>query len=387
MKKSYNLLTPGPVPLTSSIKNILSKQPEYHRGLKFQHLFKEVKKNLKTFFQTKESVIILTSTGTGAMESALTNTLSPQDRVLCVCGGKFGERWKEISESYGLEVTSIDVVWGEAVDPKKIKEHLQKDSNIKAVLISACETSTATSHPIKEISDLLKNYPQTLFIVDAITALGAMPLPMDLWNLDVLIGGSQKSFLLPTGLSFIALSQKAWNFQKQSRFPKYYFDLKREKEDQDKGHSSFSINVSFIQALEESLNFLLNQRGGLEKNIKRCEQLTKATHLFCKELGLELFSKNPSTSVTALTIPAPISAEAIKKSLEEKANIIVAGGQGPLKNKIIRIGHLGFIENKNLLNGLKSLAQNLHQADSKQFPKNKIKTSLKLAKKELSKKI
>ncbi len=385
MKKPYVLLTPGPVPLTSSIKNILSEQPHYHRGLKFQQIFNKVKKLLQIFFQTKESVIILTSTGTGAMEAAITNTLSPGDTVLCICSGKFGNRWKDIALSYGLHTEIIDIPWGKTVSPEEISRYLQKNKNIKALLVSACETSTATNQPIEEISKVLKNNSEILLIVDGITGLGSMHLPMDQWNIDVLIGGSQKSFLLPTGMSFIALSQKAWKFEKKSKCPKYYFNLKREKEDQDKGWSSFSINVSFIKALEESLNHILQKNKGLEKNILRCQQLAKATQLFCKELGLDLLSQKPSASVTAIQIPKNISANQIKKSIEEKENIIVAGGQDHLKDKIIRIGHLGFIQNEDLLRCLETLGIELHNQSNDKFPIYKIQKALEVAKKELSK--
>ncbi len=386
MKKPYTLLTPGPVPLTSSIKSILSEQPHYHRSSKFQHIFKEVKKKLQTFFQTKESVIILTSTGTGAMEAAITNTLSPGDTVLCVCSGKFGNRWKDIALSYNLKPEVIDVRWGEPVSTEEISHHLQNNNHIKAVLVSACETSTATNQPIEEISKILKNKPEILFIVDGITGLGAMPLPMDQWNIDVLVGGSQKSFLLPTGMSFISLSQKAWDFEKKSTCPKYYFNLKREREKQEEGNTSFSINVSFIKALNQSLEYLLEKDKNLEKCILRCQQLAKATQLFCKELDLDLLSKKPSDSVTAIQIPETISANQIKKSLEEKENIIVAGGQDQLKDKIIRIGHLGFIQNEDLLRCLETLGAELHNQLFDQFPKDKIQRALEVTKKELSKK-
>ena len=385
MKKPYILLTPGPVILTSQIKNILSEQPHYHRGLKFQQIFNEVKKNLQTFFQTKEAVIILTSTGTGAMEAAITNTLSPGDTVLCICSGKFGNRWRDIALSYGLKAETIDVPWGEAVSPEEISRFLQKNTDIKALLISSCETSTATNQPIKEISQILKNNEKILFIVDGITGLGSMDLPMDQWNIDVLVGGSQKSFLLPTGMAFIALSQKAWNFEKKSRCPKYYFNLKREKEDQDKGQTSFSINVSFIKALQESFKHLLGKDKNLKKCISKCQQLAKATHLYCKELNLDLLSKQPSASVTAIKIPKNISANQIKKSIEEKENIIIAGGQDHLKDKIIRIGHLGFIQNEDFLRCLESLGIELHNQSTDKFPKNKIQKALEVAKKELSK--
>jgi len=384
MKKSYTLLTPGPVPLTEPIQQILSQQPSYHRDGEFQHIFKEVQKNLQIFFQTQESVLILTSTGTGAMEAAITNTLSPEDLILCVCSGKFGLRWKHIALSHKLKVDVIEVPWGEAVSPEQISKHLKQNPNIKAVLVSACETSTATNHPIKDISQVLCDKPDVLFMVDGITGLGSMPLPMDEWNIDVLVGGSQKSFLLPTGLSFIALSKKAWEFEKHSQCPKFYFHLKREKRDQDKGYSSFSINVSFIEALKESLNQILKQPKGLEQTITRCQTLAKATQMFCKDMHLSLLSKSPSSAVTAIEMPEDISALQVKQSIKDKAHIIVAGGQDHLKDKIIRIGHLGYIQNKDLLMCLKVLGEELHLKNPNQFPKYKIQHALQTTKKILT---
>ena len=375
MKNSYTLLTPGPVLLTGPVREILSEQSLHHRGEYFKSLLKDVKQSLQNFFQTQQSVMILTSTGTGAMEAAITNTLSPKDTVLCVCSGKFGNRWKEISSSYGLKVKTLDIPWGQAVLSKSIQQALEQDSNIKALFVSACETSTGTNQPIHDIGKILQKHPQTLFVVDGITGLGAMDLPMDLWGIDILVGGSQKGFGLPTGLSFISLSQKAWEFQKQAQCPRYYFDLKREKEQEDKGQTSFSINVTLIKALQTSLNQILNN-SSLEQNILRCRTLAHATHTFCKLLNLNLFSKRPSYSVTAIEMPPNISAQKIKKEMETNHQVIVAGGQEHLKDKIIRIGHLGYIQNKDLVTGLKALAHSLHKEQPQAFPQERINQAL-----------
>ena len=381
-KKPYILLAPGPVPVTNSVRDILSKQSVYHRGTEFQNILKNSKKNLAKFFQTQESVMILSSTGTGSMEAAISNTLSPQDEVLCLCYGKFGERWKEIATRYNLKIHTINAPWGDTVNPKDIESYLEKNKNIKAVFATACETSTATEQDMEGISKVLKPKSDILFIVDGISALGAMPLPMDELGIDVLIGGSQKSFAIPTGFAFIALSKKAWEFQKKSKCPKFYFDLEKTKKAEDKGESPFSLNANLLQSLEDSLDNIVEKQG-LENHILRCRQLAKATHEFAKSMGLSLLSKNPSAAVTAINMPKSISGNQIKSLMEKNHNVIVAGGQDILKDKIVRFGHLGAIKNEDLLGGLEAFGEEMHNADQKQFPKDKIKKSLQLAKQKL----
>ena len=361
--------------LSPPIRKSLSQVMWHHRSSVFKESLKQVSSQLKEIFQTKQEVLILTSTGTGAMEASLSNTLSPLEEVLCICGGKFGERWKEIALAFNLKTTVIEVPWGQAVSIEKIKKHLEQNKNFSALLITACETSTATHQPIKETAELLKNYPKVLFIVDAITGLGAMELKMDAWGIDVLIAGSQKSFWLPTGLSFICLSQKAWEKNLNSQLPKYYFNLNTERKAQQKGQTAFSSPVSLIRALSSSLK-LIHKKGGLKKLILRAETLKSACHVFCKSLDLELFSSCPANAVTALKIS---SAEIIKKNLEKKHHVFVAGGQGRLKNKILRIGHLGPLSNKDFMRGLQALAFELRKQDPSHFTKEKTAWALKKA--------
>ena len=221
------------------------------------------------------------------MEAALTNTLSPKEEILSVCAGKFGQRWKDMAQSLGLKTQSIPVPLGQAVSPEQIEAELEKRPHTKALLLTACETSTGTEQPVKAISQVLKKYPKTLFLVDGITGLGAMELQMEEWGIDVLIGGSQKSFMIPTGLSFISLSKKAWEAYKKSSCSKYYFDLQREKRAQAKGQTAFSSSVSLIRALNTSLCQI--EKQGLKSSILRCQTLKAATHVFCRALGLKLF--------------------------------------------------------------------------------------------------
>ena len=375
------LFTPGPVLLSSPVKMVLSQAMWHHRSLEFKNTMKQVSSDLQEIFQTKQPVLILNSTGTGAMEAALSNTLSPGDEVLCVCAGKFGERWKDIAQAFGLKTQSLDVPMGESVSVSDLKKKLEQNKQIRALLVSACETSTGTEQPIRELSQILRNYPQVLFMVDGMTGVGAMELPMDSWEIDVLVAGSQKSFMLPTGLAFIALSKKAWIAEETSSCPSYYFDLKKERLAQSQGQTAFSSSVTLIRALKESLDFIKKQ--GLKSCILKCQDLKKSTHVFCENLGLSLYSAQPASSVTAIQIPENLSAESIKKNLQDHHGIVLAGGQGALKGKILRMGHLGPINPTDHLKVLKALALELKKRDPLTFNDKKIKKALKRAKNTL----
>jgi len=377
-KENPLLLTPGPVLLQPEIRESLSLPMIHHRDQDFKKLLLSVSKKLKLFFQTKQEVLILNATGTGAMEAAFLNTLSPQEEIVCVGGGKFGERWQDMAKKFSLKVHCIDLPWGKAVKPDQIEEVLIKQPKTKALVLTACETSTASSHPVKEIANILKKHPKTLFIVDAITALGSMTLNMDEWGIDVMVAGSQKSFWLPTGLSFISLSKKAWQRNLQSQLPKYYFDLNREKKAQSQGQTAFSSPVTLIRALETSLKSL--SEIGLKKLILQCENFKKASLSFALSLGLKSYSSSPANAVTALLIE---NADDIKKSLETEHHIILGGGQGQLKNKILRIGHLGPIQREDFLKALESLAQELQKKNSALFKTEQIQRALKKAEGQL----
>ena len=373
-KENPLLLSPGPVLLHPQIQKNLALAMIHHRDQAFQEILLEVSKKLKLFFQTEEEVLILNATGTGAMEAALLNTLSAGEELICVGGGKFGERWRDMAQKLSLKVHFMDLDWGQALDPAELEKTLSKYPQAQALILTASETSTATSHPVEEISQVLKKHPRILFIVDAITALAAMPMKMQEWGIDVMIAGSQKSFWLPTGLSFISLSKKAWQKSLSSRLPKYYFDLNREKKAQAKGQTAFSSPVTLIRALHSSLKLLENI--GLENLISQCESFKNSTLEFGKILHLQAFSSSPSSSVTALLVE---EAGEIKKNLEKNHHIIVAGGQEQLKNKILRIGHLGPIKKEDFLFALKSLALELQTRSPSHFTKKQVEKACKKA--------
>ena len=348
------LLTPGPVSASSALRNKLAEPFLHHRSLSFIQIFKETRLLLKKVFQTQQDVLILNASGTGAMASALLNTLSPGDTVLALSAGKFGERWVEMAKAYNLKVQIVQAPYGQAISPAQVKATLSRNKQIRAVLSQAVESSTGVLHPIEELAGLIKKRANTLFIVDAISAIGAVDIPMDKWGIDVVIGGSQKFFCLPAGLSFIALSSKAWQFQKKACLPVYYLDLKREKTAQAKGQTAFSANVSSICALHLFLT-PLKKTGGLQKKREHIENLSKITRQFCQSAGLRLFASPSSPSLTCLALPQHIDGVRLKKQMEEKHGITLGGGQGKLKGRVIRVGHLGDISVADLKRSLRYL--------------------------------
>ena len=342
MEKKY-LFSPGPTMLPPEVLLKMAEPVMHHREPEFERIFTEIREGLKYLFQTKNEVLIFTSSGTGAMEGAVSNILSKGDKALVVRGGKFGERWGEICKAYGIEFIPIDVEWGKAVDPKKIQRILGSDPSIRAVYTQASETSTGVKHPIKEIAAMVRKYEETVIIVDAITGIGVFDIPMDEWGLDVVVSGSQKALMLPPGLAFAALSDKAWKFAERSNLPKFYFDFKKELKSAQKNQNSFTPAISLFVGLRESLKLI--RKEGLESVFGRHEKLATATREAVKALGLELYApESPSNALTAVKVPEGIQGGKLKNLFFEKFGITVAGGQDQAKGKIIRIAHLGYYE-------------------------------------------
>lgn len=351
----YRLMAPGPVALSEKVREALALPMIHHRTPLFEGELVACLTKLSWFFQTKQPVMILTSAGSGAMEAALTNTLSAGDKIVAVVSGKFGERWSKMASDFGLNVVEMKVPWGEAVDLQALDEIVSHHADLKALLTQACETSTATLHPVQEIAKLVRSYSDdALIMVDAITAIGCTPLPMDAWDLDVVVAGSQKVFGLPTGLSFIALSERAWRKQKESKLTQFYFDLAKEHSANLKRQTRLSSSVSLIRALKVALEEF-EEMGLLplqELVFKRARAVSESTQL----LGFDLFSKSPSPSVTALCVPAGIDGKKWRRHLEEKYQITVMGGQDHFEGKILRIGHMGAIDREDHLALIEALA-------------------------------
>jgi aspartate aminotransferase-like enzyme len=339
MIKHY-LLSPGPTPIPNEVALAMSETMIHHRTPEFNRIFDEARQGLKRLFGTKNDVLILASSGTGAMEASVANLFSPGDKVLVINGGKFGERWLNISNAYGLNPIDLKVGWGEAVKVADVEQQLKAHPDIRGVMIQASETSTTVFHPVKEIAKLTQSGP--LFLVDGVTAVGVVPLSMDEWGIDVLVTGSQKALMLPPGLGFISLGDRAWEKTKQAKLPRFYFDLNLERKNQQKGSGAFTPAVSLIFGVRASLRML--EREGLENVYARHARLCKATRAAARALGLKLLAPDsPSPAATGIYMPDGIDADQLLEYLRDKMNITLAEGQDQLKGKAIRIAHIGYM--------------------------------------------
>ncbi len=358
MKKTY-LLTPGPTPLPESVISVFARPILHHRTPQFQALFEEVKVGLKYIFQTKQDVLILACTGTGAMDACVSNLFSKGDKVITINGGKFGERWTKIAKAYGLNPIEIKLDPGEAVEPEQLEGILKKNIDAKAILFQASETSTGVKMPTPEICKLAKSY-QMLSICDAISACGVFDLPMDALGLDVLITGSQKALMIPPGLAFLALSDRAWAVRESSNLPKFYFDLDKERKGLSKNQTAWTPAISLIQGLQESLRLLKEE--GLQNTFKRHELLALATRNAVQALGLEMLAKKaPSPAVTAVKVPPSIKdGKLIPKTMRDKYGVTIAGGQDELEGKIFRLSHFGYCNKFDITTGISCLELTLH---------------------------
>lgn len=355
------LLTPGPTAIPESVLAKFAEPVVHHRTSIFEKEFKEVQLLLGWLFETKNLVITLTTTGTGAMEAAVTNLFSPGDEVVVINLGKFGERYTEVSKIYGLNVHEIVVDRGKAVDLKVLESMLTANPLTKAVLFQASETSTGALNPVKGIVELCKK-KNVLSVCDGITAVGIFKLPMDEWGIDVLMTGSQKALMLPPGLAFIALSDKAWEAVQSSTSPKFYFDLLREKKSQLVQQTSWTPGISLIQGAVVALNIL--KKEGREELFRNSERLAECTKDAARALGLELFSQAPSPVLTTVKVPANFSVEQgkkIQKIMQEKYGVIIMGGQDELQGKILRLSHFGYCDVFDIATGIAALEMTLDE--------------------------
>jgi len=352
MQKRY-LLAPGPTQIPPEVLLAMAAPILHHRNPLFEAIVEEVRGGLKYLFGTKNEVLIFASSGTGAMEGAVTNVLSPGDKALVVRSGKFGERWANICKAYGVETIPIDIPWGDDLDPAIIEKTLKANPGVKAVYTQATETSTGARFPIKEIAEIVQSYPETLMVVDGITGIGVFELPMDAWGIDILVGGSQKALMLPPGLAFAGVSDKAWEFTKTSKIPKFYFNWTKELDNLLKNQTNFTPAVSLIVGLRESLRMI--KQEGLENVYKRIDSLARATREGAIALGLQIFAKNPSPAVTAIYAPPGIDGQKIYKTMWQKYGVTGAGGQDQLKGKVFRIATLGYADNYDVITAIAAL--------------------------------
>ena len=314
----------------------------HHRTEDFRRVYRSCLADLKEAMATANDVLLFAASGTGAMDASVSNLFSRGDKAIVCCAGKFGERWAEIAKAYGLDANVLTVPYGQVVSPAQVEAALAAEPATKAVLVQASETSTGAEHDVRAMAAAVAKTP-AIFIVDAITGLGTMPLDIDGWGLDVVIGGSQKAFMIPPGLAFLSISPKAWKLAETATLPHFYFNLKKEKKSGDAGESSWTPSTALILALGEALRYV--KQIGMDKLIRNAQLLAEATRAAVLKLGLELFAPgSPGSSVTAVKAPAGLDSGVIVKEFRSRFGAIIANGQGSMKGQIFRIAHLGYFD-------------------------------------------
>ena len=358
MIKKYYLLSPGPTPVPENVLAAAAEPIIHHRTSEFSEIFMEVVEGLKYVFGTKEDVFILTSSGSGAMETAVINTLSAGDKTISICGGKFGERWGKICGAYGVEVKEIALEWGELYAKEQLAEELKANPETKVVFSTLSETSSGTVYDIQGYGEVVAQ-TDAILVVDGISGLGATPCPMDDWKVDVFVAGSQKSFMIPPGLAYIAFSQKAWNLVEQSTLPKFYFNAQAYKKSLGKKTTPYTPAVSLVIQQKKALDIIKSE--GLEKLFEHHRILGDATRAGIKALGMELLSKYPGNILTAVKVPTGIDGVQLVKTMQGKYMAYIAGGQDPYKGKIFRIAHLGYMGGFDVITALSALEMTLSE--------------------------
>jgi len=351
MKKNY-IMAPGPTPVPEEVLLEMARPIIHHRTDEFREIFMKANEGLGYIFRTSNPVFTFASSGSGALEAAVVNLLSKNDKALVIRGGKFGERFYDICVAYGVEAVPIDVEWGKPVESARIKEALKTDSSIKAVFATLCETSTATVNDIRSIAALTAS-ERAILVVDAVSGLGADDIRTDEWNVDVVASGSQKGLMLPPGLGFLSMSAKAMALMEKSDIPKYYYDLKAYKKSLDKSDTPWTPAVSLVRGLCRAAQMIRDE--GLDNVLARHAKLADATREAVRGLGLELFSASPSNAVTAVKVPENIDGGKLVKTMRNKYGVTIAGGQAHLKGKIFRIAHLGYMAEFDTLTAVSAL--------------------------------
>jgi aspartate aminotransferase-like enzyme len=342
------LFTPGPTPLLPAAQNAMAAFAAHHRTADFRALFSRVLEDLKEFIGTSNDVLVLASSGTGAMEGAISNLTSPEDRVLVLTAGKFGERWRDLAKAYGLKVEVLEKPYGQTFSLDEVRARLTAES--KAVYLQATESSTGVRHDVQGVARLVREtHPETLVVVDAITGLGTTHFEVDGWGVDVIIGGSQKALMIPPGLAYCAISDRAWKRMESARNPRYYFDFRKERKAASKGESAYTPATSLVAGLNAALDFIRQMGGGdlaagrraLVDNAELAAEMTRAG---VAAVGLKLFACSPGAALTAVSAPAGVDSGKIVREFRDSFSAVVANGQGEMKGKLFRIAHIGYYD-------------------------------------------
>jgi aspartate aminotransferase-like enzyme len=352
MLRKNRLFTPGPTPLLPAAQTAMASFTAHHRTADFRQLFQRVLADMKDFVGTKNDVLVLACSGTGVMEASVSNLTSPGDKVLVLTAGKFGERWTGLAKAFGCKVDVLSVPYGQTFSLNEIRAKITPD--VKAVFVQATESSTGARHDVEGIAKIVRatggaSGNETLLVVDAITGLGTTHLDVDGWGVDFIIGGSQKALMMPPGLAYCAVSERAWKHMEKTTSPRYYFDLRKERKSAAKGESAYTPATSLFAALGAALEFvrgmgngdLAKGREALVDNAELCAAMTRAG---AKALGLSLYSAPPAAALTAITSPDGIDSGKIVKEFREAFDAVVANGQGEMKGKLFRIAHIGYYD-------------------------------------------
>jgi aspartate aminotransferase-like enzyme len=354
MIKKTRLFTPGPTPLHPAVQEALGRPILHHRTEEFRRVFRECTSDLKLFLKTGGDVLLLAASGTGAMEAALVNVLSPGDSMLALVAGNFGERWAALGRAYGMNVRVLEAVWGEAVSPARVEEALDRDRSTRTVFVQLSESSTGAAHDIEALAAVTRAR-DALLVVDAISGAGAMPLHTEAWGVDVVVVGSQKALALPPGLAFLAVSEKAWQRVETATAPRFYFDLRRERKAQAEGESAFTPAISHVVALKAALD-AVQAVGGVDTLVANAGTLAAMTRAAAAALQIPLVApRDHGDALTALYPPEGVDSAAIVRGLKSEFAATVAGGQGALKGRILRVAHLGYYDALDTLGLLSAL--------------------------------
>jgi aspartate aminotransferase-like enzyme len=356
--RKQRLLTPGPTPLYPPALHAMMASDLHHRTEDFRKVYRSALADLKEVMGTSHDVLMFAASGTGAMDASVSNLFSRGDKVIVCVAGKFGERWAEIAKAYGLDAVVLTSEYGDVVTPDRVSKALSENPTARGVFVQASETSTGAAHDVRAMGQAVAK-TDAILVVDAITGLGTMPLDIDGWGLDVLIGGSQKAFMIPPGLAFMSISPKAWKFTETANLPHYYFNLKKEKKSGDAGESSWTPSTALILALAEALKYV--RQIGMAKLVENAQMLAAATRAAVQKLGLELFAPGaPGSSVTSVRAPKGMDSGVIVKEFRNRFGAIIANGQGSMKGQIFRIAHLGYFDFADLFAVIAGLEIILH---------------------------